>query len=388
MHAPLSPVIYVALITSLLDNVIESACTFPSYLIGEWTDVTKGLSITFQSTTPNLLGWKILVTGEVMQDHKCIKSTGNVFVFEGRYFWIGDSNDFQNLNYYVCMKITKITDDVLYYYLLSDKNHIGNDERIYTPVPVPDANTTATCDYCQFTETIPDGDFRELRKSGTAETLTTDPQLCLPCNSTCDSGTIGETGEKGDTGPTGPKGDTGLTGPKGDTGPTGPKGDTGAKGDTGPTGPKGDTGLTGAKGDTGPTGPKGDTGLTGPKGDTGPTGPKGDTGLTGAKGDTGLTGPTGDTGLTGPKGDTGLTGPKGDKGAAGRNGTAGPTGPKGDTGHMGMKGDKGDTGMKGDSGIFDVRVHLYVEKGRLRIGRIGKYKIKKAVKNYMYGHYY
>ncbi|VDI47235.1 Hypothetical predicted protein [Mytilus galloprovincialis] len=411
MHAPLSPVIYVALITSLLDNVIESACTFPSYLIGEWTDVTKGLSITFQSTTPNLLGWKILVTGEVMQDHKCIKSTGNVFVFEGRYF--GIDLDLL-LNYYVCMKITKITDDVLYYYLLSDKNHIGNDERIYTPVPVPDANTTATCDYCQFTETIPDGDFRELRKSGTAETLTTDPQLCLPCNSTCDSGTIGETGEKGDTGPTGPKGDTGLTGPKGDTGPTGPKGDTGAKGDTGPTGPKGDTGLTGAKGDTGPTGPKGDTGLTGPKGDTGPTGPKGDTGLTGAKGDTGLTGPKGDTGPSGPKGDTGQTGPKGDTGAAGRNGTAGPSGPKGDTGLTGAKGDtgltgptgdtgltgpkgdtgaagrngtagptgpKGDTGKdghmgmkgdKGDTGIFDVRVHLYVEKGRLRIGRIGK----------------
>ncbi|VDI05621.1 Hypothetical predicted protein [Mytilus galloprovincialis] len=116
-----------------------------------------------------------------MQDHKCIKSTGNVFVFEGSYF---DVHTFKEQYYYMCMKITKISDDVLYYYLLS----------------------------------------------GTAETLTTDPQLCLPCNSTCDSGAAGRNGTAG---PSGPKGDTGLTGAKGDTGLTGPKGDTGATGRNG-----------------------------------------------------------------------------------------------------------------------------------------------------------
>ncbi|XP_063414985.1 uncharacterized protein LOC134696944 [Mytilus trossulus] len=120
MDAPLSPVIYVAFITSLLDNVInvESTCTLPQYLIGEWIDVAKSLSIKFQSTTPNLLGWQALITGEVLQDQTCIKSTGNVFVFEGRYV---DMNTLQNQYYYMCMKITKISDDVLYYYLLSSK---------------------------------------------------------------------------------------------------------------------------------------------------------------------------------------------------------------------------------------------------------------------------
>ncbi|XP_052078008.1 collagen alpha-2(I) chain-like [Mytilus californianus] len=351
----------------------ESACTFPSYLIGEWTDVAKGASITFQTTSPELRGWE---------------ATG------GQYF---DANTFTTQYYYMCMKITRLSDDELYYYLLSDTNQNANSERIYTPIPRPDVSTTPACDYCQFTQTIPDSDFRELRKSGTIETITSDPELCLPCEATCDAGTTGPKGDKGDTGTTGPKGD------KGDTGTTGPKGD---KGDTGTTGPKGDKGNTGMKGDTGTIGETGDKGdkespvfsITGMKGDTGPTGQKGDTGSAGSDGSPGKDGKDGKDvidycdpnmcrnggtcindndgftcdcdpmygfggptceqkldppGPVGEKGDKGEKGEKGEKGLKGEKGDIGYTGPKGgkgETGNKGLKGNKGDTGNYGPEG--------------------------------------
>ncbi|XP_076071600.1 uncharacterized protein LOC143042985 [Mytilus galloprovincialis] len=165
----------------------ESACTFPSYLLGQWTDVTQSATITFQSTPAKMTGWTALITGEKFEGQTCIHNTGNVFVFEG------DRTVFDpflgTLTYYMCMKITKVTDDVLYYYLLADRNGVADNERIYTANQAPDISSTPTCDYCQFTQTIPDTDRRELRKLGTSEKLTSDPSLCLPCEATCDETT-------------------------------------------------------------------------------------------------------------------------------------------------------------------------------------------------------
>ncbi|XP_063413219.1 mucin-2-like isoform X2 [Mytilus trossulus] len=168
-------------------NGAESACTFPSYLIGQWTDTTKGVNITFQSTTAKLTGWTAKVTGETFDGQTCIHNTGDVFVFEGDDTYHIPFSD--KLKYFMCMKITKISDDVLYYYLLADKNSDANNERIYTPNPAPDDSTTPTCNYCQFTSPIPDIDFRELRKLGTIETITSTPVLCLPCESKCEETT-------------------------------------------------------------------------------------------------------------------------------------------------------------------------------------------------------
>ncbi|XP_052076848.1 uncharacterized protein LOC127714855 isoform X2 [Mytilus californianus] len=169
-------------------NGAENACTFPSYLIGQWTDVTKGGNITFQTTPSKLTDWKVKVTGVNYDGQTCIHNNGNVYVFEGDDTFF---DPFVNgiRKYYMCMKITKISNDVLYYYLLADKNSEADRERIYTPHPAPDISTTPTCDYCQFTETIPDSDFRELRKLGTSETLTSTPSLCLPCEATCEETT-------------------------------------------------------------------------------------------------------------------------------------------------------------------------------------------------------
>ncbi|XP_071125192.1 uncharacterized protein [Mytilus edulis] len=165
-------------------NGAERACTFPSYLIGQWTDMTKGVNITFQSTPAKMTGWNALVTGEKFEGQTCIHNTGNVFVFEGDDTYHIPFSD--KLKYFVCMKITKVSDDVLYYYLLADINSVADNERIYTPNPAPDVSTSPTCNYCQFHSPIPDSDFRELRKLGTSETIISTPVLCLPCEATCE----------------------------------------------------------------------------------------------------------------------------------------------------------------------------------------------------------
>ncbi|CAC5389706.1 unnamed protein product [Mytilus coruscus] len=177
-------------ITQVTTKGADSACTFPSYLIGQWTDVTKGANITFQTAPSKLTDWKVKITGEDFKGQTCIHNTGNVYVFEGDDTYFDPFTG--NKKYYMCMKITKISDDVLYYYLLADKTSVANNERIYTPNSAPDVSTTPTCDYCQFTQTIPESDFRELRKLGTSETLPSTPFLCLPCEAACEETTTSQ----------------------------------------------------------------------------------------------------------------------------------------------------------------------------------------------------
>ncbi|XP_071126674.1 adhesion G protein-coupled receptor B3-like isoform X2 [Mytilus edulis] len=113
-----------------------------------------------------------------------ISNTQDVVVFKSdTSFTIGPSSPSRWL--YLCMKITKVTDDLFYFYLLSDVfTGVTPKERVFAPDSSAPSHNAPTCrTFCQYTSSPK---IRTLRKQGTNDVLPNDSSLCEPCDSACD----------------------------------------------------------------------------------------------------------------------------------------------------------------------------------------------------------
>ncbi|CAC5379545.1 unnamed protein product [Mytilus coruscus] len=87
---------------------------------------------------------------------------------------------------YLCMKLTKVTADLYYFYLLSDIfTAVNPDERVFASVEgnPPNDNDPVCSTFCQYTESPK---IRTLRRQGTNDALPNDASLCEPCDISCD----------------------------------------------------------------------------------------------------------------------------------------------------------------------------------------------------------
>ncbi|CAC5380891.1 CSMD [Mytilus coruscus] len=87
---------------------------------------------------------------------------------------------------YLCMKFTKVTDNLFYFYLLSDvDNTIVPNERVFNPPgnSIP-ADTEPLCStFCQYST---EPKIRTLQKTGTTDVVPSDAALCTPCENPCE----------------------------------------------------------------------------------------------------------------------------------------------------------------------------------------------------------
>ncbi|VDI18602.1 Hypothetical predicted protein, partial [Mytilus galloprovincialis] len=145
-----------------------------------------------QSNIPTLQNSVISLNGRGtdINDWTCINnlaisSTEGVVVFKSDSTF-SDGPSSTNNRLYLCMKFTKVTPDLYYFYLLSDiYDVVDPDERTLAFVdsdsPADDAPICST--FCQTAQTPK---IRTLRKPGTMDTLPSSTPLCA-CGSSCKS---------------------------------------------------------------------------------------------------------------------------------------------------------------------------------------------------------
>ncbi|XP_052076769.1 fibropellin-1-like [Mytilus californianus] len=82
------------------------------------------------------------------------------------------------------MRFTKVTDDLFYFYLMSDVDtFVVPNERVFNPASQPNENGDVCSTFCSYTEPKPM--IRTLRKQGTTDLLPNDAALCEPCGDSC-----------------------------------------------------------------------------------------------------------------------------------------------------------------------------------------------------------
>lgn len=172
----------------------EAACVLPQYIqSSDWIDQT---STQLSFGTSSMAGLNINARGSILNTYNCISNIGNVLVFKsdksytdrGRTRWI-----------YLCMKMTKISNNLFYFYLLADMDtSVIPNYRVYNPkADVIPLDSQETCKFCEFTTAPSKNDFHLLRRMGTNESLgVSSPSLCLPCASSCVDNTTTGTTEK------------------------------------------------------------------------------------------------------------------------------------------------------------------------------------------------
>ncbi|CAG2206984.1 CSMD [Mytilus edulis] len=148
-------------------------------------------TLQFQNTVlPQPSSMRVNVLGTIMDAWTCISNltlsdTDSVAVFKSdTSYSVGPVSGQRWL--YLCMKFTKVTDNLFYFYLLSDVDKtVFPNERVFNPPAnsVP-ANTDPLCStFCQHS-TLPKR--RTLRKTGTTDVMPSEARLCTPCESPCE----------------------------------------------------------------------------------------------------------------------------------------------------------------------------------------------------------
>ncbi|CAC5403390.1 unnamed protein product [Mytilus coruscus] len=128
--------------------------------------------------------------GTTIRDWTCINSlnisnTQTLVVFKSdTSFTSGPTSG--NRRLYLCMKFTKVTNDLYYFHLLSDiQTSVSPNERVFISgagnAPADDAPMCST--FCQYTDSL---EIRTLRRPGSNDVLPNDAALCEPCDSACD----------------------------------------------------------------------------------------------------------------------------------------------------------------------------------------------------------
>ncbi|CAG2239344.1 unnamed protein product [Mytilus edulis] len=173
------------LLISNFSTFAVAVCTLPTELHNsvwnyQYTDLSNNAqttTLTFGRTTlaePSNI--RLNALGTILNAWTCISnltlsSTVSVAVFKSDESY----SDF-NANttwVYICMKLTKVADDLFYFYLLSDE-----DSSVYPK------------------ESISIKQIRTLKKSGSSTTLPSDVSLCEPCDSSCEGATTETTSLK------------------------------------------------------------------------------------------------------------------------------------------------------------------------------------------------
>ncbi|XP_063416133.1 uncharacterized protein LOC134697776 [Mytilus trossulus] len=173
----------------------DAACEVPPELQDKdweykYTDVSTGESMTktlsFGSTTIEQ-GISLHVEGSELNSWTClsdltISDTESIAVFKSNTF---DMFPDFGRRLYLCMRFTKVTDNLFYFHLMSDKNSLVTPkERVFSPpLPEPDANADVCSTFCSYGDPKPM--IRTLRKLDTADTLPVDADLCENCGDSC-----------------------------------------------------------------------------------------------------------------------------------------------------------------------------------------------------------
>ncbi|CAC5379531.1 unnamed protein product [Mytilus coruscus] len=181
------------------NRLSDATCSLPTDLknaaweynythVSDSSDQSTTLNIattTLQNSVINLNAF-----GTTIRDWTCINSlnisnTQTIVVFKSDTSFTSGPN-IGSRRLYLCMKLTKVTNDLYYFYLLSDIFHfVTPKERVYSSgegnTPTDDASMCST--FCQYTGSPK---IRTLRRQGTSDELPDDAALCEPCNSTCE----------------------------------------------------------------------------------------------------------------------------------------------------------------------------------------------------------
>ncbi|XP_071126659.1 CUB and sushi domain-containing protein 3-like isoform X2 [Mytilus edulis] len=181
----------------MYSSTSDAACSLPDELKSStWEyNYTHVIDNSEQSATistgTNTMQTSVIydVQGTKLSRWTCINSlnisnTQDVVVFKSdNSFTSGPSGP--NRWLYLCMKITKVTDDLFYFHLLSDVfTEVTPKERVFAPDSSAPSHNAPTCStFCQYTSSPK---IRTLRKQGTNDVLPNDASLCEPCDSACD----------------------------------------------------------------------------------------------------------------------------------------------------------------------------------------------------------
>ncbi|CAC5408972.1 unnamed protein product [Mytilus coruscus] len=175
----------------------DASCALPQELQNKdweytYTEVSTGNQMTktlsFGTSTIPKPGISLNAEGTYLDTWTCISDlsitdTESVVVLKS------DSSYKQFLNpndqwLYLCMRFTKVTDDLFYFYLMSDiDTFVVPKERVFNPVSQPNENGDVCSTFCSYTDPKPM--IRTLRKQGTTDLLPNDAALCEPCGDSC-----------------------------------------------------------------------------------------------------------------------------------------------------------------------------------------------------------
>ena len=177
----------------LYSDPVAEACTLPASLQGSGWKYTYGANeVTVSFGTNTMSGLSYTARGEVLNSYHCISNTANVYVFKSVNSYTNRGEDGW---LYLCMKITRVSDDLFYFSLLADIDTVIGD-RVYNPPTdsIPQ-DTDPKCDVCSYATTPPDNDIRILQRIGTGETLPGSESPCLPCGTVCNTDETSTSGE-------------------------------------------------------------------------------------------------------------------------------------------------------------------------------------------------
>ncbi|CAG2244035.1 unnamed protein product [Mytilus edulis] len=201
MDSPKKLCLLSAIIYFMYSSTSDAKCSLPDELQSStWEyNYTHVIDNSEQSATistgTNTMQTSVIydVQGTKLSRWTCINSlnisnTQDVVVFKSdNSFTSGPSGP--NRWLYLCMKITKVTDDLFYFHLLSDVfTGVTPKERVFAPDSSAPSHNAPTCStFCQYTSSPK---IRTLRKQGTNDVLPNDSSLCEPCDSACDVGML------------------------------------------------------------------------------------------------------------------------------------------------------------------------------------------------------
>ncbi|XP_063413316.1 CUB and sushi domain-containing protein 3-like [Mytilus trossulus] len=182
------------IICLMYSSMSDAACTLPEDLRSStweynYTDVSntqQSKSLVISTTTLQNSVISLDGRGTTLDDWTCINNL-NISSTEGVVVFKSDStfSDGPSTNYrlYLCMKFTKVTPDLYYFYLLSDiYADVTPNERTFATSDSP-ANDAPICStFCKYTVDTPK--IRTLRRPGTMDTLPSSTSLCA-CGSSC-----------------------------------------------------------------------------------------------------------------------------------------------------------------------------------------------------------
>ncbi|XP_063413798.1 CUB and sushi domain-containing protein 3-like isoform X14 [Mytilus trossulus] len=183
----------------LLSTITDAICILPPELrntawIYNYTkpDDNQPVTTTLTIQTRVLADSSISLDarGTTIKDWTCISNltlsdTESVAVFKSETSY--SEGPFTGSRWlYLCMKFTKVTDNLFYFYLLSDvDNTLTPNERAFNPpANSQPSNSDPLCStFCQYTS---EPKIRTLQRTGTTDVVPSDAALCTPCESPCE----------------------------------------------------------------------------------------------------------------------------------------------------------------------------------------------------------